>query len=995
MHLNNDNRPYIRISINGKIFVGLLDSGAQATVAGVDFENCAEELGLEFSNTNSVIKTADGSKHVVSKTIKLPICLNGKIKNIHALYAPFASKELILGCDFWQSFDIRPVLCSSLESQKISPVCDAHIIPEKLIPIFQNVLQMMPFAKEGTLSETHLISHHINTGDNQPLKQKHYVVSPYIQKSINGEIDRLLELDVVEKCNSSPWSNPIVAVKKPNGNVRICLDARKLNALTVKDAYPHPQINRILGQISGTKILSSIDFSDAFLQVPLDHDSRPKTAFAVSGRGLFQYKRMPFGLCNSGATLCRLVDNVIGCDLEPHVFVYLDDIIVMSKTYEEHFEILKKLAIRIKEAGLTISPEKSRFCMKSLKYLGFVLDEQGIRPDPDKVKAIIQYSTPKNVKDVRRLLGMAGWYQRFVPKYASITAPLTDLLKKNKMKFLWSDAQENAFMEIKQCLMTSPILANPDYSQKFIIQTDASAVGIAAILVQGEGQDERIICYYSQKLSKSQQSYPTTERECLAVLTAIEKFRPYIEGSTFTVVTDHASLKWLQTFKDPTGRINRWSLRLQAYDFDIVHRKGTQMVVADALSRSVDVVEVSTFPDETDEWYTKLCAVVSSNSLTYDIYRLENGILYRNCALRNDPENWLIVVPTGKRENVLQDAHDDPMSAHGGYAKTLDKIKRRFYWPRMYVDVKKYVGNCDVCKASKPTNVVQTAPMGRFKEVSRPWQMLHMDFIGPLPRSKGGYCYIFVVVDAMSKFVHIHPLRTATSKAIIRFLEDRIFLTFGVPETIISDNGSQFISTEFRKFLEKYKVKFWPTAIYHPQANAAEAANKTVSTSIRCYIKDGQHHREWDQHLSEIACAMNDARHGSTKYSPYFVNFGQFMSTSGDFYSTNINKDSPDESSRNEHFSKVRAMVKRNLEKSFEIGKNRYNLRSRPIEYVIGETVWKKNKQQSDALKGQSKKLFPKFIKCVVSRKVGSNTYEIVDSNGKQAGIVSTKLLKK
>lgn len=409
--------------------------------------------------------------------------------------------------------------------------------------------------------------------------------------------------------------------------MRVCLDARKLNSVTKKDAYPQQQINRILGRLAATKYLTAIDFSDAFLQVPLCENSQNKTAFAISGKGFFRYKRMPFGLCNSGATLCRLVDQVIGCDLEPNVFVYLDDIIVATETFDQHISLLRIIAERITDAGLTVSSEKSKFCAQQLKYLGYILDHQGVRPNPEKVSAMSDYPTPKSVKDVRRLLGLAGWYRRFIPHFASITAPISDLLKKNKSKFSWTLEANEAFNKLKSILVSEPILSCPDYSKKIIIQCDASDLGIGGILVQGEGSEEKIIAYMSEKLSSAERKYQTTERECLAVIRSIEKFRPYIEGTKFTVVTDHASLLWLTNLKDPSGRVGRWALRLQAYDYELIHRKGKFMVVADALSRAVCSIQVA----ENDEWYDRLKNNIVQAPNRFPQFQINNDMIYKYC----------------------------------------------------------------------------------------------------------------------------------------------------------------------------------------------------------------------------------------------------------------------------------------------------------------------------------------------------------------------------
>lgn len=974
---------------------GLLDSGAQSTVAGKGFDKIIGSLNLIVNPVFSRIKTASGENVVVSGSIDLPIMFNGERKIIKTLYVPEVDKRLVLGYDFWEAFHIRPVICGSIEVKKSVALLEHHEMSAAEALELRGILNSFPFSKEGKLSKTHLIQHFIDTQNAQAIKQRNYIISPYMQTEVNKEIDRLLQLDVIEACDPCAWSNPIVAVKKSSGKIRICLDARKLNNVTVKDAYPQPQINRILGRLTGTVVLSSIDFSDAFLQVELEADSRPKTAFAVSGRGFFRYKRMPFGLCNSAATLCRLVEQVIGCDLEPSVFVYLDDVIIATETMEKHFEILKILAERLNRSGLTISVEKSRFCMKRIKFLGYIVGSGGIEPDPEKVSAITNYPTPKNVRDIRRLLGMAGWYHRFIPKFSTIASPLSDMLKKSKSKFVWSENAEKAFQDLKNILVSQPVLANPDYSKRFIIQSDASDTGVGAVLVQGEGEDECVIAYMSQKLSSAQQKYPTTERECLAVITAIEKFRPYIEGVPFTVITDHASLMWLQNLRDPAGRLGRWALRLQAYDFALKHRKGKLMVVADALSRSVDVVDVAAGKDVKDKWYMGLRDKILAHPQNYSQFQVRDEVVYKFCPLGRNfgyRNVWRIVVPKESRKEILQQCHDAPCSAHGGFYKTCDRVKRRYYWPKMDEEIMKYVSSCEVCQAIKPTNKIQKAPMGNYREAKRPWQILYMDFIGPFTKSKSGFSYVLVVVDAFSKFVHIHPLRTATSKTVIKFLESRIFLTFSVPEFIVSDNGRQFTSNEFKQFLTKYQVTPWLTACYHPQANAAEAANKTVETSIRAYIKDDKDHRSWDVYLFEIASAMNSSVHNSTGFSPHFVVFGQPMILSGGTYQANIGEDTVTDP---ENFVKIRKVVADNLRKSYERGKKRYNLRCRPIQYKPGEFVMRKTFKLSDAVKGISAKLCPKYIKCRIIRKVGTSSYELSDLNGKRLGIFSSGVLKK
>lgn len=938
------------------------------------------------------IRTADGAVHTTTSVVVMKMTYCGVTHDFEVPILPSLHHDLILGIDFWQKFNIRPAIVevNSIEGEKQINVSEVVELSEPDASKLQEILKRMPFGKEGELSKTHLVKHIIETGDATPIKQTQYIISPYVQKEVHTEIDRLLAIGAIFPCNS-PWNNPMIVVRKPTGKVRLCLDARKLNKVTSKDAYPQPRINRILAQLTGTRILSAIDFSDAYHQVELEESSKLKTAFSISGKGFFAYARMPFGLCNSGATLCRLIDQVLGCDLEPHVFVYMDDVIIASDTIEHHFQLLETVSKRISNAGLTISVTKSRFCMKRLKYLGYIIGDGNISADPASISPILEYPKPKCVKDIRRLLGMAGWYRRFIPHFASISAPISDLLKKGRA-FAWTQAAEEAFQKLKDALISEPVLASPDYTKPFTIQTDASDFGMGAVLVQGSGEDERVVGYHSQKFTATQQKYMTAERECLAVLSGIEKFRPHIEGVHFTVVTDHASLLWLQNLKDPSGRLARWALRLQPYNFTLVHRPGRLMVVADALSRAVETIDAFGIAGSTDGWYNNLKLRVRQDPDKHPQFKFENDLLFKHCSYgsqRLDGGSWRLVVPADKRKEVLFKCHDDPLSAHGGRHRTIDRVTREYYWPKMYQYITKYVRSCAVCRASKPTNAIQRAPMGEPTDAERPWQSLYVDFVGPFPRSKSGFCYLFVAVDAFSKFVHINPMRIATATGVIRFLEQAIFLVFGVPDKVISDNGSQFISTKYKRFLESYGVEPSYVSRYHPQANAAEAANKTIGTAIRCYVKEN--HREWDKFIPQIACSLNTATHSSTSMTPYFVNFGRQMVTSG-------NKPTSGEIEENrgeEFFSSIRESVRKHLDKAHGVSKQRYDLRSRPIDYSVGETVWKKTFPLSDASRGFAAKLAPKFQKCVIKKKIGNSSYELVNDDGKNLGIFSAKDLKK
>lgn len=342
------------------------------------------------------------------------------------------------------------------------------------------------------LGYTTLVKHDIQT-ESRPIKQRYYPVSPPKQKRIDEELNPMLELKIF-KPSKSAWSSPVVLVPKKDGGYRFCVDFRRLNSATKNDAYPIPYTSSILDRLKNARYLSSMDIKSTFWQVPIGKASWEYTAFTIPRRGLFQFIRMPFGLSNAPATWQRLIDQVLGADLEPNCFVYLDDIIIISEDFKTYLDVLNKVFDRLIAAGLTVSMDKCKFCRSELKYLGYVVDRMGVRTDPEKVQAIPQVSAPKNVNEVRRFVGMASWYRRFVPNFASVMEPITRLTRKS-VRFVWKDESERALHKVKHCLVSAPILTCPNFEKDFILQTDASSYGIGTVLYQKEEDGERVICF--------------------------------------------------------------------------------------------------------------------------------------------------------------------------------------------------------------------------------------------------------------------------------------------------------------------------------------------------------------------------------------------------------------------------------------------------------------------------------------------------------------------
>ncbi len=458
-----------------------------------------------------------------------------------------------------------------------------------------------------------MAKHSIDTGDNKPIKEAAYRVNPHKKKIIEDEVQKMHKKDVIEK-SDSPWSSPVTLVMKPNGKWRFCIDYRKLNGITRKDNHPLPRIDTLLEKFKGSKYFSTMDMASGFWQIEMKEEDKEKTAF-ITHEGLYQWKVMPFGLTNAPATFQRTMQLVLGELFYTIAPVYIDDIIVHSKTFDEHIENLEKVFKKIREANLKFGPEKCKFCFEEIKFLGHIVGKDGIKTDPAKIEKVKNYPRPTNITQLRGFLGLAKYYRKFIKNFAKIAKPLNDLTKGFKSKPLeirdgikmkrkktekeknnkneefmndWEEKQEEAFELLKEKLINSPVLIYPDFEKEFILYTDASNIALGAVLHQvGDDNKEHVIAYENKTLNKSEQNYSTTELECLAVVWAVEKFDYYLEGNKFKIITDHIALKWLFNKAIPKGRIGRWIARLQPYicNMEIIHKSGKKHTNADALSR--------------------------------------------------------------------------------------------------------------------------------------------------------------------------------------------------------------------------------------------------------------------------------------------------------------------------------------------------------------------------------------------------------------------------
>ena len=432
------------------------------------------------------------------------------------------------------------------------------------------------------LGRTTVVKHDIEvTGF--PIRQRTRRLPVALKEVVHQEVQGMLSSGVIRP-SSSPWNSPLVLIKKKDGTWRFCIDLRKVNAITHRDAYPLPRIDETLDSLAHASVFTTLDLASGYWQVELEESAKEKTAFSTPG-GHYEFNVMPFGLTNAPATFQRLMECVLAGLTPTQCLSYLDDIIVFATTFDDHLSHLEHVLTKLGEAGLRLKPSKCHFALPQVQYLGYLISKDGVQPDPSKVEAVTSYPTPSNATEVREFLGIANYYRRFVEGFSAIATPLYQLTRKTANGFLWTPECQKAFDQLKQKLVSPPILAYPQFDVPFVVQTDASAHAVGGVLSQVQDGKERVIAYWSQQLKKAERNYSTIEREALAVVGAIKEFYPYRYGFPFQLHTDHNPLVSLKTVKDFGGRVSRWMLLLQQFDFTVVYKPGTSNGNADCLSR--------------------------------------------------------------------------------------------------------------------------------------------------------------------------------------------------------------------------------------------------------------------------------------------------------------------------------------------------------------------------------------------------------------------------
>lgn len=853
--------------------------------------------------------------------------------------------------------------------------------------------------KGGKTGRTSVVKHKIDTGDAKPIRQTARRL-PQAKREEAEKIVQEMEEDKVIEPSTSPWVSPVVLVRKKDGTTRFCVDYRQLNNVTKKDSYPLPRIDDTLDTLAESKLFSTLDLKSGYWQVEMDPADKEKTAF-TTGSGLWQFNVMPFGLCNAPATFERLMENVLRGLSWKTCLVYLDDIIVLGKTFDEHLKNLEEVFKRLQAAQLMLNPKKCQLFQNKVNYLGHIVSKEGVAVDEEKVASIKQWPQPTDKHQIRSFLGLCTYYRRFIRKFADIAKPLTRLTEEAR-EFHWDKDCQTAFETLKEHLTTAPILGYPLPEGEFILDTDASNVGIGGVLSQIQGGQERVLSYFSKVLSKPERNYCVTRRELLAVVKSVEHFYQYLYGRKFLIRTDHSALKWLMQFKNPEGQIARWIERLQEYDFRIEHRAGVSHRNADSLSRRPCPVECShcvrTEAKEpallrttvvNDEWaptkiredqendpvlkkirqwkeenqrptwqeVSKLAPAIKSYWAQWDSFILEDGLLKRVFENDDGSENRKqLVIPKDKVAEVLRQLHDSPSGGHLGVKKTLQRVRERFYWMNSSDDVKDWCKKCTTCATSNGPHRKRKAPMKQYN-VGSPFERIALDIAGPFPVTEKGNKYMLVVMDYFTKWVEVYAIPDQGAATVADVLIKEFICRFGVPLEIHSDQGRNFESQLFQGICDRLGMKKTRTTALHPQSDGmVERMNKTIGKYLSKVVSN--HQRDWDQYLSLFAMAYRSAINESTGQTPAKILFGREMRLPCDLeFGCRPGEDVAGEDyvvQLRRRMDDMHELVRSHLQIASDRMKKRYDTQAEEGGFKEGDKVWLHNPKRQ---KGYSPKL--------------------------------------
>ncbi|GJS78388.1 reverse transcriptase domain-containing protein [Tanacetum coccineum] len=959
----------------------LFDSGAEKSFVSSAFTPFID-IAPTALNTSYEVELADGK--VVSTNTVLRGCtlvLLNHVFKIDLLPTRLGSFDVIVGMD-WLSYhravidcyekivriplpngeilevqgerpekDLGSLACIKADEKKLDDIRIVRDFPE----VFPDDLLGLPHVREVEF-RIDLIP------GASPVVRSPYRLAPSEMLELSNQLKELQEKGFIRPSHS-PWGAPVLFVKKKDGSMRMCIDYRELNKLTIKNRYPLPRIDDLFDQLQGACCFSKIDLRSGYHQLRVREEDIPKTAFRTR-YGHFEFTVMPFGMTNAPAIFMDLMNRVCKPYLDKFVIVFIDDILIYSKSEEEHEVHLKTILDLLKTEMLYAKFSKCEFWLKEVQFLGHVVNRDGIHVDPSKVESVKNWKTPESPTEIRSFLGLAGYYRRFIENFSKIAKPLTLLTQKNKA-YVWGDKQEEAFQILKEKLCNAPVLALPDGPDDFVVYCDASKQGFGCVLMQ----QGKVIAYASRQLKIHENNYTTHDLELGAVVFALKIWRHYLYGTKSVIYTDHKSLQYIFDQKELNMRQRRWIELLSDYECEIKYHPGKANVVADALSRKerlkprrVRAMSITIHSG----LKTKILEAQSEASKDLKAPAEWLRGLERHFEQRADGEIYFfdrIWIPSigDVRKLIMDEAHTSRYSVHPGADKMYYDLRDLYWWPGMKRDIAEYVSRCLTCSKikaehQKPSGLLQQPEIPEWK-----WEKLAMDFITKLPKSSSGYDTIWVIVDRLTKSAHFLPIREDyKTEKLAKIYVNEIVARHGVPVSIISDRDGRFTSHLWQALQEALGTRLDMSTAYHPQTDGqSERTIQTLEDMLRACVMDFG--GSWDTHLPLIEFSYNNSYHTSIKCAPFEALYGRkcrspvIWTEVGE--SQLIGPEIVQETTEKIFQIKERLKTARSRQKSYA------DKRRKPLEFEVGDRVLLKVSPWKGVVRfGKKGKLAPRYV---------------------------------
>ena len=770
----------------------------------------------------------------------------------------------------------------------------------KYVDLFKEFQDAFAWSYEDLKSyDTSVIQHTIPLKPNQkPFKQKLRRINPMLLPSMEKEVQKMFKAGIIALIRFSDWISNLVPTRKKTGEIRLCVDLRNLNQVSLKDNYPLPKMDHILQRVVGASRISLLDGFSGFNQILVHLDDQDKTAFTTPW-GTFKYVKMPFGLKNAGATFQRAMDIAFAKEIHDFLVVYLDDLTPFSKSDQEHLKHLRQIFIICRKYGISLNPKKSLFGLEEGKLLGHIISKDGIRIDPDRIQAILQMPHPRNIKELQAFLGKINFLRRFIPNLAELTRLLNNMLKKDS-KVKWLVEANQAFEGIKLALTQTPVLTSPQFDTDFIIFSFASQHTIAAVLLQKDDQgNEKPIAFFSRALRDAPLKYQIMEKQAYALVKAIKDFRIYILYSHVITYVPNAIVKDILTQENLEGRRGKWIANILEFDIEIrptklIKGQGLAKLMSETNFQALDINQLDNETElatpkinvafEQSPWYSDICYVLQNLCAPRVLSRTKCRFLKmkasRFCVMdgnlfwNNHEDILLNCLIENETDNIMKEFHAGDCGGHLYWKSTVDKILRAgYYWPTLFSDVKNFTTSCHKCQIFEGKRKLLPLPL-RPIATERPFQQWGLDFIGEIhPSSSGQHRWILTATDYFTKWIEAIPCRQANDSIIIQFLENNILSRFGCPDKIITDNAAAFRSKNMVNFCHKFHITLGHSTAYYPQGNGlAESSNKSLVNIIKKVLEENK--KNWHKKLVNALWADRLTTKRSIGVSPYELFYG-------------------------------------------------------------------------------------------------------------------------